>query len=155
MSMCWSLVTHVKQVGSAVQFDSWRTRFSHESLKWSTSIMAKQICTCEVNRAVASLTLQGEQAFNFPHFFLKFWSIFLSFPQIFFIFFLILVLRVGDSPTRKGPGYVSRGQCHWWISRCSTVTAADCFKFPRKWITVYKVFYWIISLLYSLLETSH
>ena len=60
-----------------------------------------------VSRAVASLTLPGGQAFQFPHFFLKFWSIFLSFPQIFLIFFLILVLRVGNSPTRKGPGYAS------------------------------------------------
>ena len=35
------------------------------------------------------------------------------------------------------------------------VSVADCFKFPRKWLTVYKVFYWIISLLYSVVETSH
>ena len=35
---------------------------------------------------------------------LKFWSIILIFPQTLLIFFLILALRVGDSPTREGPG---------------------------------------------------
>ena len=29
------------------------------------------------------------------------------FPQIFLIFILILALRVGESPTRKGPGYAT------------------------------------------------
>ena len=29
------------------------------------------------------------------------------FPQTFLIFFLILALRVGDSPTREGPGYAT------------------------------------------------
>ena len=38
---------------------------------------------------------------------LKSRSIFLIFPQTFLIFFLILALRVGDSPTWKGPGYTS------------------------------------------------
>ena len=31
----------------------------------------------------------------------------LIFPQIFFIFFLILVFRVGGSSTREGPGYAN------------------------------------------------
>ena len=58
-----------------------------------------------VIRAVASLTVPGGQAFHFPHFFLKFRSIF---PQTLLIFFLILALRVpGDSPTREGPGYAT------------------------------------------------
>ena len=58
-------------------------------------------------RAVASLTVPGGQEFHFPHFFPKFWSFFLIFPQTFLIFFLILALRVGDSPTREGPGYAT------------------------------------------------
>ena len=58
-------------------------------------------------RAVASLTVPGGQEFHFPHFFLKFQSIFLIFPQTLLIFFLILALRVGDSPTREGPGYAT------------------------------------------------
>ena len=59
------------------------------------------------NRAVVSLTVPGRQelAIHFPRFFLKFWSIFLIFPQTLLIFFLILALRVGKSPTREGPGY--------------------------------------------------
>ena len=57
-----------------------------------------------VSRAVASLTVPGGQEFHFPHFFLKFRSIF---PQTLLIFFLILALRVGDSPTREGPGYAT------------------------------------------------
>ena len=59
------------------------------------------------NRAVASLTAPGGQEFHFPHFFLKFRSIFLIFPQTLLIFFLILALRVGKSPTREGPGYAT------------------------------------------------
>ena len=58
-------------------------------------------------RAVASLTVPGGQEFHFPHFFLKFGSSFLTFPQIFLIFFLILTLRVGKLPTREGPGYAT------------------------------------------------
>ena len=61
--------------------------------------------------AVANLTVPGGQdpwqEFHFPHCFLKFRSIFLIFPQTLLIFFLILALRVGESPTREGPGYVS------------------------------------------------
>ena len=58
-------------------------------------------------RAVASLTVPGGQENHFPHFFLKFRSIFLIFPQTLLIFFLILTLRVGKSPTREGPGYAT------------------------------------------------
>ena len=58
-------------------------------------------------RAVASLTVPGGQEFHFPHFFPKFWSFFSYFPQISLIFFLILALRVGDFPTREGPGYAT------------------------------------------------
>ena len=61
----------------------------------------------ELSRAVASLTVLGGQELHFPHFFLKFWSIYLIFPQTLLIFFLILVLRVGGSPTREGPGYAT------------------------------------------------
>ena len=59
-------------------------------------------------RAVASLTVLVGQEFHFLHFFLKFRSIFLIFPQTLLIFFLILALRVGElSPTREGPGYAT------------------------------------------------
>ena len=60
-------------------------------------------------RAVASLTVPDGQEFHFPHFFLKFRSIFLTFPQTFLVFFLILALRVGESPTWEGPGYATDG----------------------------------------------
>ena len=55
-------------------------------------------------RAVASLTVPGGQEFQFPNFSSKSpWrSIFLISPQTLFIFFLILTLRVGESPTREG-----------------------------------------------------
>ena len=62
---------------------------------------------CLLFRAVASLTVPGGQEFHFPHFLLKFRSIYLVFPQTLLIFFLILVLRVGGSPTREGPGYAT------------------------------------------------
>ena len=70
-----------------------------------------------VIRAVASLTVPGGQEFQFPPFFLKFQSIFLIFPQTLLIFFLILTLRVGDSPTREGPGYAT--VCNSALMVCS------------------------------------
>ena len=60
--------------------------------------------------AVASLTVPGGQDFHFPRIFLIFRSvfpIFPIFPRFFLIFFLLLVLRVGESPTREGPGYAT------------------------------------------------
>ena len=59
-------------------------------------------------KAVASLTVLGGQEFHFPHIFLKFRSIF---PQTLLIFFLILALWVGESPTREGPGYATDYVC--------------------------------------------
>ena len=54
-------------------------------------------------------------------FFLKFLSIIPIFPQIFLIFVLILALRVGNSPTREGPGYVAdevtTTSCPWTWGR--------------------------------------
>ena len=44
---------------------------------------------------------------------------------------------------------VNRHACLCSQNRMS-YTVADFFKFPRKQITVYKVFFWIISLLYSI-----
>ena len=58
-------------------------------------------------RAVASLTVPVGQDLHFPRSFLKFRSIFHIFPQTFLIFFLILTLWVGDSSTRKGPGFAT------------------------------------------------
>ena len=55
-------------------------------------------------RAIASLTVPGGQEFHFPHFFLKFRSIF---PQTLLIFFLILALRVSELPNWEGPGYAT------------------------------------------------
>ena len=60
-----------------------------------------------LHKAVASLTVSGGQEFHFPKCFLKFWSILLTFPQTFLIFFLILALQVGESPTQEGPGYAT------------------------------------------------
>ena len=46
---------------------------------------------------------------KFPLFslFLKFLTFFRIFPQTFLIFFLILALWAGESPTREGPGYTT------------------------------------------------
>ena len=56
-------------------------------------------------RAVASLTVPGGKSSTFLIFSPNFDHFFLIFPQTFLIFFLILALRVGESPTREGPGY--------------------------------------------------
>ena len=61
----------------------------------------------EYQGRIASPTVPGGQEFHFPHFFLKFQSIFSIFPQTLLIFFLILALRVGESPTWEGPGYAT------------------------------------------------
>ena len=57
--------------------------------------------------SVASLIFPGGQESYFPQFFLKFWSIFLIFHQTLLIFFLILALRVGESPTWKSTVYAT------------------------------------------------
>ena len=63
--------------------------------------------TPKVVMAVASLSFPGGQDRNIfsipPH--IPVLS--LIFPQFFFIFFFILVFRVGDSPTWEGPGYAT------------------------------------------------
>ena len=72
--------------------------------------------TRKTTRALASLTAPGGQELHFPNFFLKFRSIFLIFPQTLLIFFLILAFRVGESPTREGPGYATENHhlyCHF------------------------------------------
>ena len=52
------------------------------------------------------MVVPGGQEFHFSHFFLKFRSLFLIFLKLYLLFFfLILALRVGESPTREGPGY--------------------------------------------------
>ena len=58
-------------------------------------------------RAVASLSLPVGQDKNISSIFPHFPVVSLIFPQNFFIFFLILVFRVGGSPTREGPGYAT------------------------------------------------
>ena len=54
-------------------------------------------------------------------FFLKFWSIFLVFPQTLLIFFLILALRVGESTTREGPGYTTVGVIRTLLDRSDSI----------------------------------
>ena len=58
-------------------------------------------------RAVASLSLPGGQDRNISSILPHFPVGSLIFPQIFFISFLILVFRVGGSPTREGSGYAT------------------------------------------------
>ena len=59
------------------------------------------------SRTVASLSLPGGQDRTISSIFSHFPVVYLIFTQIFFIFFLILVFRVGGSPTREGPGYAT------------------------------------------------
>ena len=72
-----------------------------------------------MNRAVASLSLPGGQdrmiSSIFPHFPVAS----LIFLQFFFIFFFILVFRVGGSPTREGPGYATANERY--LFRCRTI----------------------------------
>ena len=65
-----------------------------------------------VSGGVASLSLPDGQDKNISSIFLHFHRVFLIFPQIFFILFLILVFWVGGSPTwtpGKAPGYATGG----------------------------------------------
>ena len=55
-------------------------------------------------RGVASLTVPGGQEFHFPHFASNFYWLFLSFLKFSSSFW---PPRVGDSPTREGPGYAT------------------------------------------------
>ena len=56
---------------------------------------------------VANLTVPGEQEFTFLIFSSNFDQFFHIFPQFLPVVFLILVLRVGETPTREGPGYAT------------------------------------------------
>ena len=58
-------------------------------------------------RAVANLSLPSGQDQNISSIFPHFPVCCLIFPQIFFIFFLILVFRVDGSPIRECPGYAT------------------------------------------------
>ena len=56
---------------------------------------------------VARVLVSGGQKKNISSIFPRI-SLFLKvFPQFLFIFFRILVVRVGSLPTREGPGYAS------------------------------------------------
>ena len=63
-----------------------------------------------MNRAVASLSFPGEQDKSVSSIFPHFYVFSLIFPQLFFIFFLILDFRVGESPTREGLGYATENE---------------------------------------------
>ena len=65
-----------------------------------------------VRRALASLSLPGGQDKNISSIFPHFPEGSFIFPQIFLIFFLILVVRVGGSPTWEGPGYAAAKVVH-------------------------------------------
>ena len=108
----------------------------------SQILTGRLFCTHNMhNSAVASLTVPGGQEFHFSQFFLKFQSIFLIFPQTLLIFFLILALQVGKSPTREGPGYATDAQSEVRVLTCtsgyqqqypkdsevSTLTIRKCF----------------------------
>ena len=56
-----------------------------------------------VSRGVASLTVKDGQEFHFPSFSSDLHNFFLTFPQTFPIFIILLVLQVGesDSPARE------------------------------------------------------
>ena len=62
------------------------------------------LMTC---RADASLPIPGGQEFHFPHISSNCDKFSIFFPQTLLISFLILALRVGDSPTREGPSYAT------------------------------------------------
>ena len=72
-----------------------------------------------VARAVASLTVLGGQEFHFPHFFLNFSSNFTNFLRI-----LISAIRVGESPTREGPGYAT---VHCWVVHRNVTLRGELF----------------------------
>ena len=77
-------------------------------------------------RAVASLTVPAGQEFHFPHFFLRFRLIFLIFPQTLLIFFLILALWVGESPTREALATPLIGSAVWFYQTPSLACHMDC-----------------------------
>ena len=79
-------------------------------------------------RAVASLTVPGGQEFHFPHFFLKFWSNCLTFPQTLLIFFLILALL-------SSGGRLAHPRRPWlrhWVHIRFINLTVPCFSFVRR-----------------------
>ena len=96
--------------------------------------------------AVASLTVPGGQEFHFPHFFLKFWSIFLIFPQTLLIFFLILAIQVGDSPTREGPGYATAYFVSLFLFIYFILFYFILFYFILFYFILFIYFFWFLTL---------
>ena len=110
-------------------------------------------------RAVASLTVPGGQEFHFPHFFLKFRSFVLIFPQTLLIFFLNLAPRVGDSSTRKGSGYATGWRRLWRLDHHVCVWPLRVFYtllnfWRRLWCLDHYVYNWPLRVLYTLLSLS-
>ena len=64
-------------------------------------------CKFDPCRVVARLATPGGQERNISLFFLIVLLFSLIFPQFSLFFFINLVLRVGGSPTREGPGYAT------------------------------------------------
>ena len=76
--------------------------------RWGLSMKVRGNCTPNQNwQGRSQPHSPGWARVPLSSFFLKFQSIFLIFPQTLLIFFLILALRVGKSPTREGPGYAT------------------------------------------------
>ena len=67
-----------------------------------------------LDRGVARLSTSGGQERNISSIFLILLLFSPIFPQFFLIFFLNLVLRVGSSPTREGPGYATASWAPKW-----------------------------------------
>ena len=100
---------NIKHIYKPVKvYRSFRLPYSHLNMVqkdhcnvWNNSTLTL------LTRVVASLSLPGGQDRNISSIFPHFHVVSLIFPQFIFIFFLILVFRVGKSPTRKGPGYAT------------------------------------------------
>ena len=65
--------------------------------------------------------------FHFPHFFLKFQSVFLIFSHTLLLFFLIFALQVGESPIQEGHGYATG-------SKMILIKSGSLFTFKNVWL---------------------
>ena len=79
-------------------------------------------------RAVASLSLPGGQDKNISSIFPHFPEGYSIFPQIFFIFFLILTVGVGGLPAQEGPGYATDAPYfHSPVGTCTSLSYSSAF----------------------------
>ena len=89
----------------------------------------------QFTRGIARLTNSGGQERNISSFFPILLLFAPIFPHFFLIFFLNLVLWVGDSPTQEDPGYATA--IYWLTNPLRASFTCVGLQITPTWLTIY------------------